>query len=92
MVGLWYFFAEEQPQLLYALLPESTKQGYVTEAATKILDYCFDQLGYQYLLASCDRSNLESRKLAERIGMSQIEEKIVNGNPLLFFKTENPQV
>jgi [ribosomal protein S5]-alanine N-acetyltransferase len=92
LVGLWYFFAEAQPQLLYALLPESTKQGYATEAASKILDYCFDQLGYQYLLASCDRPNLESCKLAKRIGMGQIEEKLVNGNPLVFFKAENPQV
>jgi [ribosomal protein S5]-alanine N-acetyltransferase len=92
VVGLWYFFAEAQPQLLYALLPESTKQGYATEAASKILDYCFDELGYEYLLASCDLPNLESCKLAERIGMSQIEEKMVNGNPLVFFKAENPQV
>ncbi|MGL4880470.1 MAG: GNAT family N-acetyltransferase [Waterburya sp.] len=36
-VGLWYFFAEKQPQLAYALLPKAMKQGYATEAATRIL-------------------------------------------------------
>jgi ribosomal-protein-alanine N-acetyltransferase len=88
-VGLWYFFDEMQPQLVYALLSEATKKGYATEAATKILEYCFNKLGYQYLLASCDKPNLESKKVAERIGMREVEEKSVNGNPLLFFKVEN---
>ncbi|NJO76627.1 MAG: GNAT family N-acetyltransferase [Leptolyngbyaceae cyanobacterium RM1_406_9] len=87
VTGLWYFFEEEQPQLVYALLPQATKKGYATEAATRILKYCFD-VGYQYLMASCDRPNLESCKVAERIGMSQVEERIVNGNPLLFFRIE----
>jgi [ribosomal protein S5]-alanine N-acetyltransferase len=87
-VGLWYFFDEAQPQLVYALLPEATKKGYATEAAIKILEYSFDELGYQYLFASCDRPNLESRKVAERIGMREVEEKIVNDKPLLFFKVE----
>jgi [ribosomal protein S5]-alanine N-acetyltransferase len=87
-VGLWYFFGEGQPQLAYALLPEATKKGYATEAATRILKYCFNELGYQYLLASCDQPNLESRKVAERIGMREVEEKIVNGNSILFFRVE----
>lgn len=87
-VGLWYFFGEGQPQLAYALLPEATKKGYATEAATRILKYCFNELGYQYLLASCDQPNLESRKVAERIGMREVEKKIVNGNSILFFRVE----
>ncbi|MBG1266200.1 GNAT family N-acetyltransferase [Nostoc sp. WHI] len=70
------------------MLPEATKKGYATEAATKILEYSFDELNYQYLLASCDRPNLESQKVIERIGMTKVDEKIVNGNPLVFFRIE----
>ncbi|WP_250124665.1 GNAT family N-acetyltransferase [Chroococcidiopsis sp. CCMEE 29] len=87
-VGLWYFFDEEQPQLIYALLPKALKKGYATEAATKILEYGFDELGYEYLVASCDPPNLESQKVAARLGMRKTEEKIVNGNPILFFRLE----
>ncbi|MEA5595971.1 GNAT family N-acetyltransferase [Rivularia sp. UHCC 0363] len=87
-VGLWYFFDEKQPQLVYALLPEATKKGYATEAATKILEYCFNTLGYHHLLASCDHPNVDSRKVAQRIGMKQVEEKLVDDKPLLFFKVE----
>ncbi|MEB3215009.1 MAG: GNAT family N-acetyltransferase [Nostocales cyanobacterium 94392] len=87
-VALWYFFDEKQPQLVYALLPEATKKGYATEAATKILEYCFNSLGYQYILASCDRPNVDSTKVAQRIGMKQVEEKLVNDKPVLFLKIE----
>ncbi len=87
-VGLWYFFEEIQPQLVYALLPQATLKGYATEAANKILEYSFNELGFTYLLASCDRPNIESQKLAERIGMKKIEERIVNDNPIVFFRVE----
>ncbi|MEG4278609.1 GNAT family N-acetyltransferase [Microcoleus sp. MON1_C1] len=87
-VGLWYFFEEEQPQLVYALLPTATKKGYASEAATKILEYGFNELGFEYVVASCDRPNIESQKVAERLGMSQVEERIMNGNPILFFRID----
>ncbi|NJL54486.1 MAG: GNAT family N-acetyltransferase [Leptolyngbyaceae cyanobacterium RM2_2_4] len=89
-VGLWYFFDESQPQLIYALLPKALKKGYATEAANKIIEYCFDELGYEYLVASCDQLNIESRKVAERLGMKKMEEKIVNENPIVFFRLEKP--
>jgi [ribosomal protein S5]-alanine N-acetyltransferase len=85
-VGLWYFFEENQPQLIYALLPEAIKKGYAAEAATQIIEYSFDELGFTYLLASCDRPNVESQKVAERLGMSRVEEKTIHGNPIVFFK------
>jgi len=88
VVGLWYFFEEEQPQLVYALLPTATKKGYATEAATKIIEYCFDELGFEYVVASCDRPNIESQKVAERLGMKQLEERIMKGNPILFFRID----
>jgi [ribosomal protein S5]-alanine N-acetyltransferase len=87
-VGLWYFFEEEQPQLVYALLPTATKKGYATEAATKIIEYGFDELGFDYLVASCDRPNIESQQVAVRLGMRQVEERIVNENPILFFRID----
>lgn len=87
-VGLWYFFEETQPQLVYALLPHATKKGYATEAATRILEYAFNELGYNYVSASCDRPNLESQKLAIRLGMRQVEERIENDNPILFFRID----
>ncbi|WP_332997844.1 GNAT family N-acetyltransferase [Microcoleus sp. A006_D1] len=99
-VGLWYFFDEEQPQLVYALLPTATKKGYATEAATKIIEYCFDELGFEYLVASCvkrsypvgNRPNTDSQKVAERLSMRQVEERIVHENPILFFRLDKSKL
>ncbi len=85
-VGLWYFFDEEQPQLVYALLPEATKNGYATEAASRILEYAFKDLDFHYLVASCDRPNVSSRKVAERIGMKEVEQRLIDHKPVVFFK------
>jgi [ribosomal protein S5]-alanine N-acetyltransferase len=90
--GLWYFFEEEQPQLVYALLPVATKKGYATEAALKIIEYCFNELGYRYILVSCDRPNLESIKLAQRLGMYEVEQQTIDEKPIVFFRLENELV
>jgi ribosomal-protein-alanine N-acetyltransferase len=37
------------------------------------------------LSASCARPNRESQQVATRLGMKQMEERIINGNPILFF-------
>ena len=89
--GLWYFFEEEQPQLVYALLPHATGQGYATEAAQQILNYSFNELGYTYLLASTDRPNINSHQVAQRLGMYQIEERTIDDNdkPIVFFRIDS---
>ncbi|MEG4964990.1 MULTISPECIES: GNAT family N-acetyltransferase [unclassified Microcoleus] len=88
-VGLWYLLEEAQSQLLYALLPKALKKGYATEASTKRLEYGLNELGLDYIVASCDRPNIESLKVAERLGMKEVESRIVDGNPILFFRIDN---
>jgi ribosomal-protein-alanine N-acetyltransferase len=50
--GLWFFFEETQPQLLYALLPQHTKLGYAKEASLAIIKYAFNHLRFTHLDAS----------------------------------------
>ena len=83
--GLWIFFDENQPQLLYTLLPEYTGKGFATEAATAIIHYAFEHLHFSYLIASIDRPNINSVKVCEKLNMDFIEEKIVEGKPTLFY-------
>ena len=52
--GLWFFFDEPQPQLIYALQKDSTGKGYAIEAARAVLNYTFTELGFKYLLAAID--------------------------------------
>lgn len=86
--GLWYFFDEPQPQLIYALLEEFTGKGYATEASTSIVEYAFNQLGYNYLVAATDEPHMDSQNVALRLGMSLYEQRIENGKPTLFYRIE----
>ena len=88
-VGLWHFFEEPQPQLLYALLPEFAGQGFATEASNEIIRYSFKNLGFDHLTASCDTTNRASHKVAERIGMKKSREELINEKPLTFYRIEN---
>lgn len=85
-IGLWYFFNEPQPQLIYAILESYTKKGYATEAGGIIIDYAFDRLGFDYLIAATDEPHLESQKVAQRLGMSFAEKRIENEKPTLFYR------
>lgn len=84
--GLWHFFDEEQPQLLYALLPGFTGYGYATEASLAIIDYAFNKLNFSYLDASCDTPNQPSHKTAMAIGMKKNGEKIIENKPVSFYR------
>jgi [ribosomal protein S5]-alanine N-acetyltransferase len=63
--GLWKFFDERQPQLVFGLLPGNTGLGYATESSAAIVNYAFDQLGYIYIVASFDTFNSTSEKVCQ---------------------------
>ncbi len=86
--GLWFFFDEPQPQLIYAILEAFTKKGYATEASRAVIDYTFNQLGFSYLLAATDESHTESQSVAQRLGMKFTEKRIENEKPTLFFRID----
>ena len=88
IVGLFDFFSEDQPQLLYALLPAWQGQGFATEASRSIIQYAFDELEYAYLTASCDAPNVKSIAVMERLGMRRFEEKLIEGKPLMFYQLD----
>ncbi|QSJ15109.1 GNAT family N-acetyltransferase [Nostoc sp. UHCC 0702] len=45
------------------------KQGYATEAVTRLLDYLFTEHNLHRVIANCDPENIASAKLLKRVGM-----------------------
>ena len=86
--GLWHFFQEPQPQLIYALLETYCSRGLATEAARAILTYAFSELSFKYLIAATDKPHLASQKVAHRLGMRLVEEKVKDGKSTLFFRID----
>lgn len=86
--GLWFFFEEPQPQLIYALQEEAAGQGYATEAARAIIDYAFQQLGFDYLIAATDAPHLASQAVALRLGMQKVHTQSMDGKATVFFRLQ----
>lgn len=84
--GLWIFFAEDQPQLIYGLLPQYWGKGFASEAAHQLCTYAAQDLGFLYLTASCDLANTASQRVALQIGMEKYKEEVIDGKPTCFFK------
>jgi [ribosomal protein S5]-alanine N-acetyltransferase len=86
--GLWSFFEEEQPQLLYALLPRFLHRGYATEAASQLIQYSFGKLNFKYIDASFDSPNIASQRVCERVGMKFLKEEVTYGKPMKFYRKQ----
>lgn len=84
--GLWYFFEESQPQLLYVLLPEFTGNGYAKEAAALIIAYAYETLKFAYVEAACDPPNQASQRLAESLGMEFFRRGFDGGKETWFYR------
>ncbi|MEO1049859.1 MAG: GNAT family N-acetyltransferase [Bacteroidota bacterium] len=87
--GLWIFFDENQPQLLYGLLPGFAAKGYATEASTAVIEYAFKKLSFPYLIAAMDEPHGDSIKVAERLNMHLVEKRIEDNKPTLFYRLDN---
>ncbi len=85
-VGLWTFFDEPQPQLLYALREDCTGRGYATEASAQVLDHAFNTLSFAYLDASMDVANASSARVCERLGFGFLGERDIDGKPTRFYR------
>ncbi len=53
----------------YVLRRDTWGQGYGTEVARLLVEYGFHTLGLHRIEATCDPSNIASRKILEKIGM-----------------------
>ncbi|MBR9920256.1 MAG: GNAT family N-acetyltransferase [Bacteroidetes bacterium] len=84
--GLWHFFEEKKPQLLYGLKGDSWKQGFATEAAERIVQYAFRKLDFEDLHAVTDPPNTASIQLLRRLGFSFWKEEKKDELPALFFR------
>jgi ribosomal-protein-alanine N-acetyltransferase len=86
--GLWIFFEDSQPQLLYGLLPGQTGMGYATEASNAVIDYAFNDLKFNFVVASFDTPHMASRKVCEKLHMKEVEEKCMDGKWTTFYQID----
>ena len=84
--GLWLFYNDVQPQLIYALKKAYTKKGFTKEACEAIIAYAFDRLEFKNLVAATDVPNVASQNVALSLGMDFTEKRLCDGKPILFYR------
>ncbi|MEM8907064.1 MAG: GNAT family N-acetyltransferase [Bacteroidota bacterium] len=90
--GLWYFFDEPQPQLIYALFEAFTGKGLATEAAQAMIDFAFQQLHFDYLVAAMNEDHLASQKVAQRLGMHLQQVRTIEHQVTAFYRLNRAQL
>ncbi len=55
----------------YLLNRDFWGKGYATEAASVMVNFAFDVLGMQRVVAACDSENLDSEKVMKKLGMQR---------------------
>lgn len=63
---------EDEPGVIkvgYTIAPAFQGRGYATEAIRALVDFAFDALGAQAVLAHADAENAPSIRVAEKVGM-----------------------
>ncbi|MDM9385714.1 GNAT family N-acetyltransferase [Chlorogloeopsis sp. ULAP01] len=100
--GIWLFFEnqndliagfagllhslQEAPSLIFGTCPSLWGRGYAKEAARTVLNYAFDVLDLERVIADVDEPNEASIRVLEAIGMSQTRRAIINERPLLYYE------
>lgn len=71
----------------YELLPDFQGKGIMHEAATKVVDFAFNDIRLSSIEAYTHSDNQESTRLLQRLGFNR--ESIADGNLILFKLTAN---
>ncbi|MBK7705806.1 MAG: GNAT family N-acetyltransferase [Acidobacteria bacterium] len=67
--GLWKLAESDEIEVGYAVAKRFWRRGYAVEAALRLLEYGFEVLGLEKIVAVAREQNLGSRRVMEKIGM-----------------------
>jgi ribosomal-protein-alanine N-acetyltransferase len=79
-------------ELGYTLARSAWGRGYATELGRALIQYAFDVLKAPRVVAQVEPPNLASRRVLEKLGMTEREQRTAYGRPHLLYAIENPVV
>jgi len=82
--GFRNFFDPPRLQLLYGLLPAYWGQGLATEAARRVCDHGFNELGFDRIEAAMNAPNEDSIALVLRLGMTPLENPVQQADTVFY--------
>lgn len=79
--GLKYHPDIDEVDLGYRFLIEHRNEGYATEASLACIDYGFNTLNLERIVANAVKENGASIKVMEKVGMTFCKETMLHGQP-----------
>ncbi len=76
---------EQKIEISYRLHPDYWKQGFAIEATKAIVDYAFMMLKLKELIAIVDPDNIDSIKVAIKLGMKASKNTVFHGIPVMIY-------
>ena len=79
-VSIWNFNDKKTTaELGYGIIPFEQGKGYMTEALRKVLEFCFKELGMEWIEAYTEEDNSKSTSMLERLGFVEVNRVIDQG-------------
>jgi len=88
--GFWHFRDPPDLELLFGVATPKWGLGYATEAARRIMQFGFGELGWDTILASTDVGNTASARVLDKLGMILTRRAEVNGLDTNFYLARRP--
>lgn len=66
--GLWNPEGWPEPEVIWGLVENAHGRGYATEAARRVRDYAYHDLGWRTAVSFIAAENLPSQRVAQRLG------------------------
>jgi ribosomal-protein-alanine N-acetyltransferase len=89
-VGLQYLPELGETEVGFLLSPPHWGKGYATEAAQASLQFAFERLGQDHIIALVHPENLASRRVVQKCGMAQVETIHLWGIDLIRHRLDYP--
>lgn len=74
--GPWQPDGYPGPEVAYTFARSHWGKGYATEAATAVIDWAFDHLGWTKVVHCINPSNTRSQKVAQRLGSRLLQKDV----------------
>jgi RimJ/RimL family protein N-acetyltransferase len=89
--GLWYPEGWPEPELMWSLAADAQGRGFATEAARRVRDFAYGELGWTTLISCIAVANLPSQRVAGRLGAKLERHTELSERPIGIYRHPSPE-
>lgn len=88
---------DNEIEIAYFISEEYSGKGYITEAAKVMLQWAFETLGMEYIIAIVETDNYASQRVVEKCGFEKFETRMILNSgeteekPFFYYRLYNKQ-